>query len=57
MNVNGIDEMNYISSLAKWKGVGSRRTADVKNQCGCGRKSSGKNLQCSKPFQLAIGAR
>jgi hypothetical protein len=57
MNVNGIDEMNHISSLAKWKGVGSRRTADVKNQCGCGRKSSGKNLQRSEPFQFAMGTR
>jgi len=57
MNVNGIDEMNYISSLAEWKGVGSRRTADVKNQCRCGRKNSSKNLECAKSFQLAMSAR
>jgi hypothetical protein len=57
MNLNGINEVNHISSLAKGKGVGSGRTADVKNHCGCGRKSSSKNLQRSKPFQLATGTR
>jgi hypothetical protein len=57
MNFNGIDEMNHISLFAKWKGIGSGRTADVKKHCGCGRKNSSKNLQCSKPFQLAMSAR
>src|ERR1700681_1492888 len=57
MNLERINKMNHISALAKWKGVGSRRTADVKNHCGCGWKNSGKNLQRSKPFQLAIDAR
>ena len=57
MNLNGIDEVNHISLPAKWKGVGSGRTADVKNHCGRGWKSSGKNLQRSKPFQFAVGAR
>jgi hypothetical protein len=57
MNLNGINEVNHISSLAEWKSIGSSRTADVKNHCGCGRKSSGKNLQRSKPFQFTMGAR
>jgi len=56
MNLDGINEVNYIPSLAERKGIGSGGTTDVKNHCRRGRKNSRKDLQRSKLFQFAVGA-